>query len=1003
MSDLGSTTPLASTDLLVVRTTLGWNLTPAERREALPIGDPAMHALVRASGGTPVPDDGAERAELEAAGIDLAAVASAAEAGTEPTGRSTWISPTEWPAPPLDAVVAPLEAFVAQVAAGCLLVEGLGGERYTLDDVDLTLVEAVTDKTTVGAVIEAVTGRLGVDAPPRDELGGRLRRLGEAGRLDLRIPLPVEPAPAPAPEPSVEEEPVEEPDPPLTLASGLTSTLRRAQYPGRRYVAKGYRGLRRVRRGVRARLAARHPQPVVDEVVEPVAPVEEMEVPTPAPTVDVADTPAVEADSEGERFEAISDVSPDEIIYLESPSVEPVAEGAIPVYAVFEVETGPALSLAMLTACARRYNDGVLNEHFEIRRVEDPASFFADLETRTGPAMLLLSNYTWSFDHNMDVARRAKAMHPELVIVHGGPSTPKYEAACEEFFHEHGDLIDIAVRGEGEITMAEILLALSATHPVLDLSVLADVEGLTFRNPEDGRIIRTGDRDRVMDLETLPSPYLTGEYDHLHPSAWGADNRLLAVILETNRGCPYGCTFCDWGSSTLSRIRKFDLDRVEGEMAWAASHGHPAWVLADANYGIMSRDVEVTERLVKVRSQFGQPSSLGFNVAKNTTKHLTAIVDQLVDAGVVPHFTLALQSRDEDTLEAVERTNISTDHYVSLAASFRRRGLPLQADLMLGLPGQTVDSMEGDLQFLIEHEIPARMWITQSLPNAPLNDPEYRERWKIESDSRSLILSTASFTREDRDEMLRMRHVYTVFERFGMLRHVMRLVQWDHGLPAMTLMRRLIDVSRDDPHRYPLLNWVVRYFDFFNVPPLGWRSFMNEVRRFLVNEFDIPLTSALDCVLDLQAFLLPEFGRRFPATLPLAHDYVAYYEDKTHNLWLSGHSEPPDTPLSEYGPGTVTVYADPLNRCTSGLAVYSDPRNETMAEDFWLSGQWELDSPLVRPYAEVSAEGSFLGIHEQKPTDLPEDIDDEPTSAVRVQLARSALATAGTDRHDPSD
>ena len=35
-------------------------------------------------------------------------------------------------------------------------------------------------------------------------------------------------------------------------------------------------------------------------------------------------------------------------------------------------------------------------------------------------------------------------------------------------------------------------------------------------------------------------------------------------MLESNRGCPYGCTFCDWGSATLSKVRNFDLDRVYG-------------------------------------------------------------------------------------------------------------------------------------------------------------------------------------------------------------------------------------------------------------------------------------------------------------------------------------------------------------------------------------------------------------------------------------------------------
>src|SRR5690606_13494293 len=110
----------------------------------------------------------------------------------------------------------------------------------------------------------------------------------------------------------------------------------------------------------------------------------------------------------------------------------------------------------------------------------------------------------------------------------------------------------------------------------------------------------------------------------------------------------------------------------------------------------------------------------GFNVAKNTTKHLTELVDRLVSANVTPYFTLALQTRDDETLESIRRSNISSDHYVSLAASFRRRQLPVSADLMIGLPGQTVESFSKDLQFLMDHDVPARMWIAQLLPNAPI-------------------------------------------------------------------------------------------------------------------------------------------------------------------------------------------------------------------------------------------------------------------------------------------
>lgn len=983
-------------DLLAVRTEKGWNLTRADQRHPTPISDSAMHALVRASGAVRLADADPSRRELEAAGVALPAGGAefpAAPAGTD-GNRSSSTGPAlaKGTAPSRGSVVSQGSTFVVRVAAGCLRIEGLDGQRITLDEVDMMLIEALKPEGTVGEVIDEVRAKIGPAPHMDDELGRRLRRIADVGRLTLKAPELAEPAGRTGPVESTEPTEVGEaagsaaPDP-VVAAPGRSTRVR---FPGRRFVAGGLRALRRMRgdADIEASVNGRSTGP---EEPEAAAASDGSEAaPETAHRQAATTVENVEPALEGDQ-------GPEKIVYLESPVVGTVPDGAIPVYAVFQVETGPALSLAMLTASARHHRGGVLNERFEIRRVEDPASFYADLEKRSGPAVLLLSHYLWSRDHNLEVARRGKEINPDLVIIHGGPSMPKYEAECEAFFQEHGDLIDVAARGEGEITLAETLLALGESWPELDVARLASVEGITYRDPTDGAIVRNDDRERVADLDSLPSPYLTGEYDHLHPSAWGSNLHPRPLVFETNRGCPYGCTFCDWGSSTLSRVRKFSLDRLQAEMEWVGPRLHGHWTLGDANFGIMSRDVETADRIVSVKEKFGRPNTLGFNVAKNTTKHLTAIIDRLVAAGVAPFFTLALQSMDEATLEAIQRTNISTDHYLSLAAAFRRRSLPASADIMLGLPGQSLESLTGDLQFLISHAIPARIWITQLLPNSPLNDPAYREKYQIESDQ-LLVLSTSTYTREDRAEMLRLRHAYTIFERFGLLRHVMRMVQWDHGVEAMTLLRRVIDVSRDDPGRYPLLNWVMRYFDYFNVAPLGWRSFTNEVRRFLADEFGIPVTTALDAVLELQAFLLPEFGRSFPETILLDHDYASYFADKTHNLWVTGHAEPSAKALEEYGPATFSVYADPLNMCSTGLRTIDDPRNETMTDgEFWLGGQWELDSPLVWSFAEVAAEGSFLGRHEQVPADLPDEPDPESNSAsVRVRLARSALATSGS-------
>ena len=514
----------------------------------------------------------------------------------------------------------------------------------------------------------------------------------------------------------------------------------------------------------------------------------------------------------------------------------------------------------------------------------------------------------------------------------------------------------MTVRAEGELALCEVLEALGRDLPAWDLGALAGVRGISYRDPETGDMVRTDDRERNATLDDIPSPYLTGEFDHLHPTVWNQ----AYVIFETNRGCPYGCTFCDWGSSTLSRIRKFSLDRVAQEMEWAAVRKLPSWVVADANLGIMSRDVDVVDFMAKQREKHGAPVILGFNVAKNTTKHLTAIVERLVEVGIAPHVSLALQTRDEETLDAVHRQNISTDHYVAMAASFRRNGLPLQADLMLGLPGQTPASIRGDLQFLLEHEVPLRIWITQLLPNSPMNDPEYREQWAIRADENGVVMETASFSAEDRVAMMRLRYAHTVFERFGLLRHIMRYAWWDHGIAATEIMQRAIDRTQEDPESYPLLNWVLRFFDFYPLPPVGWSSFYAEVRRFLEAEYSLGSSPELETVITLQQFLMPDYGRQLPEQIELDHDYVGYYQDATKGLWIDGHATGAPQPLSAYGPRTFTVYGDRMHRNSTQMPVERSPA-KTMTDESWMSGHFDLGLAARHEHAEVAADGGFVG------------------------------------------
>ena len=283
------------------------------------------------------------------------------------------------------------------------------------------------------------------------------------------------------------------------------------------------------------------------------------------------------------------------------------------------------------------------------------------------PAVYLFSNYIWSHAWNVVRSAEIKEKNPHSVTIHGGPNTPKYAADIESFLMTNPH-VDVAVHGEGEATFAEVLDALQGRigDGPPDLSILRDVPGLSFRDGDE--IVQTGSRERISDLDTIPSPFASGLFDSV------GDVEIGLMTIETNRGCPYGCTFCDWGSATLSRMRKFDLDRVFRDLEWCAKHKVRSVFCADSNFGIFPRDVEIANKVVELKEEYGYPMVFESSYAKNTVKHLREIIESLASGGILSTGTLSLQSVDVATLDAIKRSNIKVEKYDQLAVEFGKQG-----------------------------------------------------------------------------------------------------------------------------------------------------------------------------------------------------------------------------------------------------------------------------------------------------------------------------------------
>ena len=173
--------------------------------------------------------------------------------------------------------------------------------------------------------------------------------------------------------------------------------------------------------------------------------------------------------------------------------------------------------------------------------------------------------------------------------------------------------------------------------PGLDLPDAVDrVNGQNARGPSPDRS-SGGASPRSTTVRIWTRPNTTSRWRQRHGP--GTFN----VTWETNRGCPYSCSFCDWGSSTMSRIRAFDIERVRAEAEWIGRM-RPAFVfVADANFGILPRDMEIADSLDRIYRTTGYPKSLYYSPAKNHPDRTVEIALKFAGSGIAAFHTLAIQ------------------------------------------------------------------------------------------------------------------------------------------------------------------------------------------------------------------------------------------------------------------------------------------------------------------------------------------------------------------------
>lgn len=530
------------------------------------------------------------------------------------------------------------------------------------------------------------------------------------------------------------------------------------------------------------------------------------------------------------------------------------------------------------------------------------------------PDIVGFSTYVWNERFNLSLAREIKSRWPGALIVFGGPQVPD---RSREYFARNPQ-VDILVHGEGEEAFEAILLERLQPSPGF-----TNIPGCTINI--DGVAFKTPERTRIYGLEELPSPYLTGVFDGMMSEYPEAD---WNTVIETNRGCPYRCIFCDWGTLTYSKMTRFPEERVADEIDWLGRHRVSYVMPADSNFGIFAeRDSRIVDYFIESARRYGYPRSVGMNFAKNSNERIVDMAERLHRAHLLKALTLSAQSMTPAVLVAIERQNMKINRFEEILDLCNSKGIPYYTELILGLPNETyaswVDGLCNALECGQHHQL--ETWLLEILENAPLNDPALLGRYGIKTvvlknycfvfdlqdrddipEQIPIVYETNTMPFEDMVRSLGFSMLIFNCHAFGWTQYVARYLRVVHDVPfkdfyqrLQTWMQRHSDSILFEEYEHTIDTFremiatkdylIDRFLLGFNVGsvPLTLRSqgFLHleetrtraAVREFVAATYGASIGALLDEVLSYQEHVVSSPYRSYPYELDFSLDLQAVF------------------------------------------------------------------------------------------------------------------------------
>lgn len=363
--------------------------------------------------------------------------------------------------------------------------------------------------------------------------------------------------------------------------------------------------------------------------------------------------------------------------------------------------------------CVGAYSKKIYGDEIELRlfrQIEDLMNALSDRP----PHIVGFGYFTWNDNLTLAASGWVKNVSPRSLIVFGGLNisfegwenadnagklvTSQKRKLCAQSAREydlallkrHQD-VDIIVHGDGEVPFSNIV------ERVMDSAQRLKVKGQPIDGCSalvEGELLTGKAIPPLFDLDVIPSPYLMGLFSEF------LVRFQLVPQIETVRGCPYDCTYCTIGGN-ISTLRKHSLEYAKEEILFLRDNS-PNRVLriADSNWGILKRDVELAEFIRELHDTSGYPSSLRVYYAeKGPFENVRRMAEKLKT--LLP-LNMSFQTLTKGVLNNVKRKNMPIYRIKEIVEFAHNNSITASTELISGLPGETFESFKNVFQEVVK-------------------------------------------------------------------------------------------------------------------------------------------------------------------------------------------------------------------------------------------------------------------------------------------------------------